>query len=47
MPRSQFDKGTQARFTRKAVTMTHTPKDRSKAKAQPGLKGYKVRKKEK
>jgi hypothetical protein len=43
MKRNPFDGGTQARLTRKAVTMKHTPKDRSKAKATP-RPGFKKRK---
>ena len=37
------DKGKKNKANRMAVDKKHTPKDRSKAKAQPRLKGYKKR----
>ena len=43
MPQT-FDKGKKNKATRQAITMGGTPKDRTKAKAQPRLKGYKQRK---
>lgn len=44
-PMSAFDRGKKNKATRQAITMGGTPKNRTKAKAQPRLKGYKKRKK--
>lgn len=40
-----FDKGKKNKPTRQAITMGGTPKDRTKAKAQPRLAGCKKRSK--
>ena len=40
-----FDRGKKNKATRQAITMGGTPKDRTKAKAQPRLKGYKKKSK--
>lgn len=45
MPMAAFDRGKKNKATRQAITMGGTPKDRTKAKAQP-RPGFKKRPKQ-